>query len=81
MKKNSYFESVSSKIFESLIRTESFDNNKRIDLDSFDSKMLNYFDKLDISEDYRFEITNIVRKKIENNCNKFFTRERTETKR
>ena len=67
MEKNSYFESVSSKIFESLIRTESFDKNRKIDLDSFDSKMLNYFDKLDISEDYRFEITNIVRKKIENN--------------
>ena len=65
MKKKDYFESVSSKIFESLIRTESFDNDKKIDLDSFDSKMLNYFDKLDISEDCRFEITNIIKKKIE----------------
>ena len=67
MKKDSYFESVSLKIFDSLIRTESFDSSKKIDLDSFDSKMLNYFDKLGISDDYRFEITSFVRKKIENN--------------
>ena len=67
MKKSNYFESISSKIFESLIRTESFDNNKKIDLDSFDSKMLNYFDKLNVPEDYRFEITVIVRKKLSEN--------------
>ncbi len=67
MKKNDYLESVSSKIFDSLIRTESFDNNKTIDLDSFDSKMLNYFDKLGVSEDDRFEITENIRKMIENN--------------
>ena len=67
MKKSNYFESISSKIFESLIRTESFDNNKKIDLDSFDSKMLNYFDKLNVPEDDRFEITVIVRKKLSEN--------------
>ena len=67
MRKSNYFESISSKIFESLIRTESFDNNKKIDLDSFDSKMLKYFDKLNVPEDYRFEITVIVRKKLSEN--------------
>jgi RNA polymerase primary sigma factor len=67
MEKNGCFESISSKIFDSLIRTESFDINKKINLDSFDAKMLNYFDKLGIPEDYRFDITNIVRKKMESN--------------
>lgn len=65
MSDNKYYDAISTKIVDSRIRTESFDNDKKIDLDSFDSKMLNYFDKLDISEDCRFEITNIIKKKIE----------------
>ena len=65
MSDNKYYDTISTKIVDSRIRTESFDNDKKIDLDSFDSKMLNYFDKLDISEDCRFEITNIIKKKIE----------------
>ena len=67
MDKKNYLKNVSLKIFESLIRTKSFNKNNVISLESFETKLINYFDKLSINDDDRFELTNMIREKLEEN--------------
>jgi RNA polymerase primary sigma factor len=67
MDKNEYLKEISLKIFESLIKTGSFNKNNKISLESFETKLLNYFDKLSINEDDRFELTNMINEKLVQN--------------
>lgn len=59
---NNLFKQISLKITNSLIGSKTFDQS--IDIDDFDEELTKYFDKLNVSVDERFNITEMIKEEF-----------------